>query len=298
MSRQLVINFVPYGTQRPEKENMPVQITNSPYSSNPVWHIPQTKLTIAKNISTGVGFNFVDIAALNAWHRTNASSIFSTFIPSSYFYTFDDTTPFSTNIVDGGFDMFDAGNFISLSTTRTTTNIFTRNSNLYGLTSTLSNQNFGFMITAKNVWPQVSLAFLQDGSVLWRASGGIGSDNLGPNSNISSTYTTARGYTGRWWANEGWSQGFDPNICYVWFTIESTSWNTLISSSNNGLATGAIAPDPMNQFMRVTGCNYMFGMFLLSARRPGASGTSFFISSIHITNFLSNYVENANIQVT
>ncbi len=297
MSRQFTVNFVPYQNQRPELQGLPVTIQNQAYAIKPPWHINQTNLTIARNIQT-IGFNFLDLTALRSWHNTNASSTFSTFIPSSYFYNFDDTTPFSTNILDGGFDMYDAGNYISLSTTRTTSNIYSANSNLYGILSTVNTQNFGFFITSRFVWPQLSLGFIQNGSILWRLSGGIGSDNAGSNSNVSSTYTTPRGYTGRYWANQGWGQGFDPSICYTWFTIESTSWNTLISSSNIGLATPAIAPDPMNQFVRITGCNYVFGVFLLSARRPGPSGTSFFLSTTHITNFLSNYVQNANIIIT
>lgn len=272
-----------------------------PYSSLPPWHTIRESVTITfSTITPAVNFNFVNMPLLRNWHTSNASSIYSTFIRSSFFYLFDSST--STNITDGGygFDMFDTGNYISLSTTRGTTRIFNSNQMLYGTISTLSNQNFGTFITSRNIWPQVSLAFIKEGSILWNASGGIGSDGGGRLSNVSSTYTTNRGYTGQFWANQGYNQGNDPSIIYTWFTIESTSWNSLISSVNNGLAVGAAPPDPMNQFMRVTGCNYMFGMFLLSVRRPPYTpgGLGFFLSTNIIQNFLSNYVENANIVVT
>ena len=301
MSKTFIINFVPYATPRPELSNQPVAINNIPYIVAPSWHIPQTKLTIARNQSSQtVTFANVDLQALNTWHVANASSIYRTYIPSSFFYVFDGAAPNqSTSILDGGNDMYDAGNFINLSTTLGSSNIITVNSNVYGRISTLTNSNVGFMTTSRNVWPQVSLAYASNASILWRITGGIGSDGAGSLSNVSSTYTTSKGYTGRWWANQGWGQQFDPSIVYTWFTIESSSWNTLISSSNIGLATGTSPPDPMNQFVRVTGTNFMFGVFLLSVLRPTtATGTSFFLSTNFITNFLSNYVDNANIIVT
>jgi hypothetical protein len=300
MSKTFSINFVPYQTQRPGLENQAVAINNIPYIVTPSWHIPQTRLTMALNVSASYAIANVDLAALNTWHNLNASSIYRTYIPSSFFYVFDGTgAGASTNIVDGGNDMFDAGNIVNLSTTRGGINIVTVNTNVYGRVSTLTNSNVGFMTTSRNVWPQVSMAYASNATILWRITGGIGSDNAGLLSNVSSTYTTTRGYTGSWWANQGWGQQFDPSIVYTWFTIESTSWNSLISSSNIGMARGAAPPDPMNQFVSVTGCNFMFGVFLLSVLRPTTTtGTSFFLSTNFITNFLSNYVENANIIVS
>ena len=300
MSKTFSINFVPYATQRPENQNQPITINNIPYVVAPSWHIPQTNLTIALN--KRVGLTNVDLAALNTWHSLNASSILSTFIPSTFFYLFDGIQFPSTIIEDGGynFDMFDNGNIINLSTTLANTVITTVNSNLYGRVSTLTGSNFGFMTTSRNVWPQVSMAFASNATTRWTITGGIGSDGGGLLSNVSSTYTTPRGFTGRWWANQGWGQANDPSIIYTWFTIESAAWQTLISSSNIGMATTISPPDPMNQFVSVTGNNYMFGVFLLSVRRPplSPSGTSFFLSTNFITNFLSNYVQNANILVT
>ena len=303
MSKTFSINFVPYVNQRPELQNQPVVINNIPYVNAPSWHIPQSKLTMARNQSSPyLIFKNIDLVALNTWHNLNASSIYRTYIPSSFFYVFDGTgAGASTNIVDGGNDMFDAGNIINLSTTNGSVIITTVNTNVYGRVSTLTNSNVGFMTTSRNVWPQVSMAYASNATIRWTLTGGIGSDLGGLLSNVSSTYTTTRGYTGRWWANQGWGQQFDPSIVYTWFTIESTSWNTLISSSNIGMAlpagpSGLSPPDPMNQFVSVTGNNFMFGVFLLSVLRPTtASGTSFFLSTNFITNFLSNYVENANI---
>ncbi len=293
----LTITIRPYQTPTDGKKSL----NALPYDSLPPWRNVGSNVVISySTIATQVVFNFLNLVSFVNWHASNASTIYSTFIPSSYFYVFDGAT--STSIADGGnnYDMFDTGNFISISTTRGTTNVLTSNNNLYGIISTFSNQNFGYTITSRNIWPQVSLSFIKEGSILWRVSGGIGSDLGGILSNVSSFYSTNRGFTGRFWANQGWGQGNDPSICYTWFTIESTSWNTLISSSRNGLAVGVFPPDPMNQFMQVTGCNFIFGMFLLSARRPpiSPSGVGFFLSTVFIQNFLSNYVENANITIT
>jgi hypothetical protein len=275
-----------------------------PYSSLPEWHSIRDNVTISYSTIQGpVLFNFVNLTAVTNWHASNASAIYTTFIPSTYFYAFDGVFPNqSTSIADGGngFDMFDVGNYIGISTNRGLSNVYFFSNILYGTISTLSNQNFGYTTTSRNIWPQVSLSFIKEGTILWRAGGNVGSDNRGVMSNISSTYTTNRGLTGRFWANQGFAQANDPSICYTWFTIESTSWNTLISSVTNGLSVGAVPPDDMNQFMRVTGCNFIFGMFLLSARRPplATGGVGFFLSTVFIQSFLSNYVENANILVS
>jgi hypothetical protein len=299
MSKTFSINFVPYVNQRPELENQPVVINNIPYVNAPSWHIPQANLTMARNQSSPyLLFKNIDLVALNTWHNLNASSIYRTYIPSSFFYAFDGLNNPSTVIDDGGNDMFDAGNVINLSSTRGNTVISVVRSNVYGRISTSSNNNFGFMTTSRNVWPQVSMAYASNATLRWTLTGGIGSDNAGLLSNVSSTYTTNRGYTGRWWANQGWGQQFDPSIVYTWFTIESSSWNTLISSSNNGMWNVATTSDLMNQFVSVTGNNFVFGVFLLSVLRPTTTtGTSFFLSTNFITNFLSNYVENANINL-
>ncbi len=300
MSKTFTISFVPNQNPRPERVNDQAVINNFQYTVTPSWHIPQQNLTMALNRPASIPaiFNNINLNLFNDWHVQNASSIYASNIPSSYNYTFDATlTLASTSINDGGFDMFDSGNFISISTTRGATNILTVNSNVYGRVSTLTNSNVGFLTTSRNVWPQVSLAYATDASILWRASGGIGTDGGGTLCNVSSVYTTPRGYTGQFWANQGFGTP-DPCICYTWFTIESTSWNTIISSSNNGLATAAAPPDPMNQFMRVTGCNFVFGLFLLSARRVTPAPAGFFISTSFITNFLSNYVQNANIVIS
>ena len=196
MSKTFSINFVPYGTQRPENQNQPIIINNIPYVVAPSWHIPQTNLTMAlKNtdVFSNVALTNVDLVVLNTWHSLNASSILSTFIPSTFYYLFDGTT--STIIQDGGynFDMFDNGNIINLSTTLGNTVITVVRSNVYGRVSTLTGSNFGFMTTSRNVWPQVSLAFASNATTRWTITGGIGSDGGGFLSNVSSTYTTPRG---------------------------------------------------------------------------------------------------------
>ncbi len=50
MSKNFTINFVPYETQRPENVNTPVVMNNVAYNQFPPWHIPQTRLTVARNV--------------------------------------------------------------------------------------------------------------------------------------------------------------------------------------------------------------------------------------------------------
>ncbi len=296
----LTISLRPYQNPTDGKKSL----NALPYVVLPPWRELASNVTIGYSTIQAIDiFNILNLTSFVNWHASNASSIYSTFVPSSYFYAFDGVT--STSILEGGVtgtDMYDTGNFISISTNRGATRVFSSNSNVYGILSTLSNQNFGYTITSRNIWPQVSLAFIKEGSISWRVSGGIGSDNLGQLSNVSSFYSTNRGFTGRFWANQGWGQSSDPSICYTWFTIESTSWNTLISSSVNGMWNVAATSDPMNQSVQVTGRNFIFGMFLLSTRRPtvytALGGVGFFLSTTFLANFLSNYVENAVINVT
>ncbi len=293
MSNRFEISWVTYDTQRPEFADQSNYIYLERYESVPNWHILINGGIIAQNriATTGV-FNQVDLATLSNWHALNSSNVYSNNITSRYFYRFDGT---ANSISDGGFDMYDGGNFISLSTTRGVTNILNFQNINYGTLSNITQSNYGFFISQANIWPQISIAYTTSGTIQWRISGGIGTDGGGTNANVSGSYTTTnQGRYGEFWANQVFGTT-DPSIVMTWFTILQSNLNSAITSCNDNRRAISPPSDPMNQNFTVTGCNYLFGCFLLSMSTT-TGGLQ--IPTLEIQNFLSNYVTNANIIIT
>lgn len=299
MSKRFEIRFIPYSQQRPEFSNQRVEIERLPYSIRPSWATTQSnaiQYTLPPIITPPASFNQVDLAAFSNWHAANSSNIFTANITNRYIYTFDGA---ANSIGDGGFDMYDTGNFISFSTTRTTANLLNTQSNNYGTLCNVVASNYGFFISQANVWPQISLAYTNSGTIQWRISGGIGTDNqvASSNSNVSGSYTTNnQGRYGSFWANQVYNTT-DPSIVMTWFTILQPNLNSVITSCNDNRFSGTLPIDPMNQNFTVTGSNYLFGCFLLSSRNTSLSRGEL-IPTNEIQNFLSNYVTNANIIIT
>ena len=298
MSKRYEISWVPYAEQRPEYENVPQYLTFFNYSSQPPpGHIPTKGGLVAFNVPVPTAvFNQVDLVAFSNWHTANSCNLFTNNITNSYIYSFDGG---ANNISDGGFDMYDGGNFISFSTTRGVTNVLNTQSNNYGTLCNVIASNYGYFISQANVWPQISLAYTKSGTIQWRISGGIGTDNqaASSNSNVTGTYTTTnQGRYGSFWANQVYNTG-DPSIVMTWFTILQPDLNSAITSCNDNRYNANPPIDPMNQNFTVTGSNYLFGCFLLSSRNTSLSRGEL-IPTAQIQNFLSNYVTNANIVIT
>lgn len=290
------ISFVPFLNQG----NINATIRFERYTTVPNWATLESPgtMSIVPTVTAQpvVEFNQVDLVAFSNWHVANSSNIFTANITNAYIYAFDGAT---NNISDGGFDMYDTGNFISLSTTRTTVNVLNLQNINYGTLSNVTLSNYGFFISQANIWPQISLAYTKSGTIQWRISGGIGTDNLAASSNlnVSGTYTTNnQGRNGSFWVNQVYNTS-DPSIVTTWFTILQPNVNSVITSCNDNRYNANPPIDPMNQNFTVTGSNYLFGCFLLSSRNTSLSRGQA-IPTNEIQNFLSNYVTNANIIIS
>lgn len=262
-----------------------------PYDSLPPWHTIRDNVTISfSTITPAFSFNLLLLSSFSNWNSSFASTIYSTTIQSSYRYLFDGG---SNNISDGGNDMWDSGNFISL-TFSNLRNLSTLN---YGTMSTFSNPTTGllggFYLSPANQWPQTALAYIRNGTIGWTNSGNVGTDGTsGSNSNISGTYTSPGGRYGKYWVNQNFGSS-DPTICYTWYTIEQTNYGTVITSCNDNRKTAQPPADNYVQHFNLTGCNILFAQTLLSVRRTLPSALGYFIPSTTIEGFLSSFVDSA-----
>ena len=228
-------------------------------------------------------FNAIDLGTFSNWHTSNASTIAAAAIPSFYNYAFDGSP---STITDGGFNMWDVGNFLS----------FGAQSNMaYGtLTSTM-------FISQPNVWPQVAIAYTSAAAstLQWGNAGSVGMNGspFGSNANFSGTYTTTnQGRGGNYWVNQKYGLA-NPTICYVWFTIQQPTVNTQITGTNDQRGTYNPPLYTYTQSFAVTGSELIFGQMFLSVRTTTGFPNGFAISQANIETFLSNYVQNADIRM-
>jgi hypothetical protein len=237
--------------------------------------------------------NFLNLATFGTWHQQNGFRYFSSNISSFYYYAFDGT---SNTITDGGNDMWDGGNCNSIFGVFTSTNV------VYGTSFNNSNLGQGYYVSppggaaASNSCnqPFMCLAYSKSGTITWNNAGDIGTDGgSGVSSNISGIYSAASNRNGVWYANQNYNGG-DPNICYVWFSVNQPTYSTLYSNIVDGRKpNGSLPPNTYNSsFVTFTGCNLIIGQTLLSRFPTG------FITSGEISAFLSNYVGNAPLTPT
>jgi hypothetical protein len=266
-----------------------------PYSNLPEWHSIRDNVTISYSTIQTIqtfSFNLLSLSSFSNWFSSAASTIYSTTIQSSYRYTFDGGT--SNSIVDGGFDMWDGGNFISL----TYSNLRDLSTLAYGTMSTFSNPTTGllggFYVSPANQWPQTALAYIKNGTIGWTNSGNVGTDGqaASSNSNISGTYTCSGGRFGNYWVNQNFNTS-DPNICYAWYTIQEPIYGTSIVSCNDNRKRAQPPADSYVQHFNLTGSNIIFAQTLLSVRRLTPTALGYFIPSTTIEGFLSTFVESA-----
>jgi hypothetical protein len=179
--------------------------------------------------------------------------------------------------------MYDAGNYITIEGAMSATNI------IYG--TRVDDGTKGYYVSPVNVWPFIALAYVKSSSTItWRSSGDIGTDGGGTVSNFNGTYTTSSsGRSGSYWANINYNAG-DPTVGSVWFTIVNPAWGTsTVTSTTDGRKTSD--QNTYNHYVTAVGSNFFFGFVLLS-RTSGQ-----FINSTMVTNFLSNYVQNATLGI-
>jgi hypothetical protein len=228
------------------------------------------------------------IQQYRSWWNNNSFKYY-TGITNYYTYSF---IPGVTNISTGGLQMFSNGNVILLNLPIP---------KVYG--------SFGVdnLITQPFIWPQLTLYNL--GSTISPHSiSQIGSPStITGNDPTNGVYTVSRQVTlsngnyscgdinGSWYrySNIGVNPSFlsgqtpCPTIEYVWFTIESPTWGTVISSMFDDRNT-QLNSNVLNSTIEVVGKNGFFGMILLS--KYSSSQPATVIPDSEITNFLQNSI--------
>ena len=239
--------------------------------------------------TNSTSFNNVDLISFSNWHTSNASS-FTTAIPNFHFYDFDGSI---STINDGGYNMWNIGNYVSL-------NGFVNASTIrYGTLANTPLSNYGYFVSQSNVWPQVELAYTRGGTITWNNAGAPGTAGTigSSNNNISGTYTTSnQGRNGTYWANQNYGK-LNPTICYIWFTIMQPNLNSVLYSVNDQRNT--VNPPYANytQSVSITGGNILFCQMLLSVVDLDNYPSGYLISDSVINTFITNYVQNANINI-
>ena len=226
-------------------------------------------------------FDAVDLGTFSNWHRTNASTIFTTSISYSYLYAFDGSP---STILDGGFNMWNEGNVVSLG----------------GTTIPYGTIGSNYFVSEANVWPQVALAYTTASGVLeWANSGNLGmaGSPFGSNANFSGTYVTSnQGRGGSYWVNQKYGLA-NPTVCYVWFTITQPTVNTVQTGSNDNRSTSEPPLYSYTQSVSVTGSKVIFGQMFLSSRNPSSFPNGNLIPQVDIEFLISRYVGAADIRL-
>ena len=237
-------------------------------------------------------FDAVDFGSFSNWHGATASSIAATAIPNCYNYLFDGTV---STILDGGHNMWNVGNYVSIEGVVTGSNI------AYG--TAVATAGSGYFVSQSNSWPQVAMAYVGAGSspatIQWDNAGEVGlfGSPFASNANFNGTYATMnQGRHGSYWVNQKYGLA-NPTICYLWFTIQDPNVNSVITGSTDGRNTVQPPDYSYTQFFSVTGSRFLFAQMLLSVRDPSAFPNGFLISQPTIENFLSNYVQSADIRL-
>jgi len=233
-------------------------------------------------------FDAVDLGSFSNWHTSNASTIYEGSITNSYKYLFDGTP---STIFDGGYNMWNVGNYVSLEGALTASNIN------YG--SVGGGTGSGYFVSQADDCPQVALAYVKSGTLQWDNAGSVGmfGSPFSSNANFNGTYTTTnQGRIGSYWVNQKYGLA-NPTICYVWFTVQDPTVNSQITGSNDGRNTLQPPNYTYTQSFSVTGTNVIFGQMLLSVLNPSGFPNGFLIPQGQIQNFLSNYVGAADIRL-
>jgi hypothetical protein len=184
--------------------------------------------------------------------------------------------------------MWNIGNFISISSFQTATNI------PYG---TLNNGSY--FVSQPSVWPQVAFSYTKDGGISWSNAGNVGTAGSinASNANSVGSYTTSnQGRRGTYWVNQNYGTA-NPTICYIWFTVEQANINSILGSSNDSRKTQNPPASFYQQSVSIRGNNIMFGQILLSAFNPDVFPNGDLIPDSNINMFITNYVQNAAINI-
>lgn len=200
---------------------------------------------------------------ISNWWALNSYSSYSA-MTNEYRYNF---IPSNNHIQNGGFDMFNNGNYIFINTP-TPRNYGTIGSN--------------FLITNPNVWPQLTMVkFGTTASSI--GIGTFGTPGSGVRTAVLDNGTYSCGsINGNWYSYTNYSDS-TPSIIYVWFTVTSIGWGSSIINTNDNRPISD--PNTIVPSVGITGHNIYLGMTLLSK-----FGDTNIFTNQEITDFLESSV--------
>lgn len=200
------------------------------------------------------------------WWRTNSYFSYSG-LSNEYLYNF---IPSTNHIQNGGFNMFNNGNYIFINNPTPKT---------YGTIGS------NYFVTRPNVWPQLTMVkFGTTASSI--GIGAFGTPGIGTRYAVldNGTYN-CNGVNGNWYSYTNYTPG-SPSIVYVWFTVKNTQWGSDILNVNDNRSI--VDPTIMFNSITVTGHSIFLGLTLLS--KFGGTGETF--TNEEITNFLESSICN------
>lgn len=217
----------------------------------------------------GAGFN-INLNVIKQWHQTSNATraLLSSFFPNIYMYEYDGDTAQDkmVYISDGGNDMFDGGEIMSVSGSS-----IPENSNVtYGDIWTTTTH--GYFVGDSNAWPHLTLAYCQSSNQDIRigVSGNAGSDGEGVVANwLPTNYQTNNARYGQFWLNFN-GETSDPSINSVWFTVFDS--NAPVSQEITLQEDGRKMEDDNNysHYMTFQGTNMLAGHFMFGLSNGAA----------------------------
>lgn len=230
-------------------------------------------------------FNLNNIAN---WHANNSSNIAGQTFSNFYFYEYNNLNNIIVNINDGGNDMYDGGNFVTIQSECIGSFSNTTYSNIpYG--NILPESTHGVYVSSQDTWPHFTFTYFQSDTVKLLAHGNTGSDGSGSVSNIlPQTYTTQNGLSGDIWTCMNGQAG-DPSIIDTWFTITKPQWSSVITLSNDQRKQSD--DNDYSHYIEISGSNFVLCKVLFALSNGEYS------DSTTITNFITNMVENLPLTV-
>jgi hypothetical protein len=186
---------------------------------------------------------------------------------SEYRYNF---IPSTNRIQNGGFNMFNNGNYIYINTPTPKT---------YGTIGS------NYFVTQPNVWPQLTMIrFTNVASSL--GIGAFGTPGIGTRTAVLDNGSYSCGnINGTWYSYTNYCPG-SPSIIYVWFIVRNTQWGSDVLNINDNRSI--IDPTSMFNSITVTGHNIYTGLTLLSK----FGGSSDLFTNQEITDFIEGSICN------
>jgi hypothetical protein len=210
--------------------------------------------------------------------RYDSTTAVSYRVPNFYVWTYDSGGTSGTQIGDGGGDMYDNGNALSVVVVQggaaSASIPFNQNKVNYGNDVFISGFPFH---------PQVRMCFVpKNVHFTIQETGDYGADGGGLLLQSTNNQLTVGIYNVTWSYMHVYNAG-DPSICQVVFSVEVANSDSITLTLRGG--TGTNAPNPSWNFGSSTTNRYIF--HTLHSKTSGGQ-----ITTTEITNFITNFVTN------